>query len=238
MDFMQISIAQLVKWFEQQSQKGTFPYVSMDVGSFVMSDTDTERTLLYMGYRPWQGTLQTLGPLQARVLSGTVELNAVRCESVQSHAMLHYQSIGAVEQHRYMAGDRFGVDVWQAVDFSCSQDSLLLVQFVKSAQYRHHLCFDTLSLQLTRVSLRSRDDARLFNFIEVLARSSSPRCAALLERLTRSTVPEIAWRALEGISATAPQRAMALLQQYANSHPSSLISQRAQALLHPSLGIN
>jgi len=236
-NFMQMSIAQLVLWFEQALQKGAFPYVSMEAGSFVLSDSVAERTLLYMGCRPFQATLQTLGPLQGRVLAGEVELEAIRCEAVTAETQMHYRCSGNVERQCFGAGSSFSLDAWQAADFSCNTSALLLVQFSKSDDIRHHLCFDRHNLQLSRVSLRSHQDARLFNFIEVLARSSSERSANLLQQLTMSTVPEIAWRALEGVSARSPQQAMALLQQYAQKHPSPLIVQRAAKVLSPARGV-
>lgn len=235
---MQMSIAQLVHWFEQALQSGTFPYVSMEAGSFVLSESTAERTLLYMGRRPFQGTLQTLGPLQARVLVGEVELEQVRCEAVMTSTQIHYRCCSPqVERQSFDAGSAFSLDAWQAADFSCSTDALLMLHFSKSENNRHHLCFDKQSLQLSRVSLRSHQDARLFNFIEVLARSSGERSAKLLQQLTMSAVPEIAWRALEGVSARSPQQAMALLQQYAQHHPSALISQRSAQVLKPTQGV-
>ena len=232
-DFETASLCTLKAFFAQQENWAARNF-SLSQNSFVLSDSCSRRLVLYKGPVSFSGKLKNIGPLQLRLLRGALQIQTLKFKThtFNNGTSRGYTALEAIRQQQVCVEQQLNIDHWTAVDFFASADAIWLMQFTKSPDYATCVSFDAHSGRPERVSLLYHSHSRLFNYIEVLARSACERSEQALLKLTESPLDELAWRAIEGLHQRAPMLAIQQLHKFAAAHPSEVVQNRSAALVH------
>lgn len=209
---------------------------SLSKNSFVLQDSASSRLVLYKGPAVFGGKLKNIGPLQLKLLRGELQLQQLKFEEhIVNHGTAKgYKTKGEIGVYSVSSGQSCQIDHWTAIDFNASADAIWLMQFEKSIQYATCVTFSAATAQAERVSLLYHSHSRMFNFIEVLARSTCARSLQALLNITHSPLDELAWRALEGLHHRDPLRAQQQMQHFAIQHSSVVVRNRSKILIEQS----
>lgn len=231
-DFDQASLSNLKSYFARPENWATRNF-SLSKNSFVLFDSCSRRLVLYKGPVEFSGKLKNIGPLRLRLLRGELQLQSLPFVShtISKGTARGHSASGLLEVLEVSVDAQHQFDHWSALDFSASADAIWLMEFTKAPQFATCVTFDANSLKPERVSLLYHSHSRLFNYIEVLARSACERSLAALLKLAESSLDELAWRALEGLHHRSPALAARQFRQFATTHPSEVVRNRCAALI-------
>lgn len=222
-----------LKDFFSQPENWAARHFSLSKNSFVLSDSMSLRLVLFKGPVSFSGKLKNIGPLQLRLLRGELQIQKLgfKTDTTNNGTARSYNVTHAIEQQQVTVEQPLTIDHWTAIDFVASEDAVWLIQFTKSPQYTTCVSFDAANGKPERVSLLYHCHSRLFNYIEVLARSTCERSQQALLKLSESPLDELAWRAIEGLNQRAPVLADIQLRKFAITHPSEIVKNRSRTLV-------
>jgi hypothetical protein len=231
-DFDQANLSNLKTYFARPENWAARNF-SLSKNSFVLFDTSSLRLVLYKGPIEFSGKLKNIGPLRLRLLRGELQLQVLPfiTHTVSKGTARGYSASGAAQALNVSVDEHQQFDHWTALDFSASADAIWLMEFTKAPQFATCVTFDANSASPERVSLLYHSHSRLFNYIEVLARSACDRSLAALLKLAESSLDELAWRAIEGLHHRSPAIAAGQFQQFAATHASEVVRNRCAALI-------
>jgi len=231
-DFDTASLSHLKTFFARPEQWAARNF-SLSKNSFVLADSCSQRLVLYKGPVAFSGKLKNIGPLRLRLLRGELQLQTLTfaTHTVNNGTSRGHTAATSVEIKNLSAEQPLLLDHWTAIDFSASADAVWLMEFAKSPQYATCVTFDAASARPERVSLLYHSHSRLFNYIEVLARSACEHSQLALLKLAESSLDELAWRAIEGLHHRSPALATRQIHKFATAHPSEVVRNRCAALV-------
>ncbi len=232
LDFESADISTLKAFFAQPENWARRNF-SLSKNSFVLQDSASSRLVLYKGPAVFGGKLKNIGPLRLKLLRGELQLQQLKfAEHIANHGTAKgYETKSDVGLHSVPSGQTCQIDHWTAIDFNASADAIWLMQFEKSLQYTTCVTFSATTARAERVSLLYHSHSRMFNFIEILARSTCERSMLALLKLTNSPLDELAWRALEGLHHRDPALAQQQMQHFAGEHSSAVVRNRSKILM-------
>lgn len=230
-DFHSATLATIKEYFSNPKNI-TENAFSLAKNSFVLKDNKSERLVLYKGPTSFSDKLKSIGPVKILLLRGKMSLRIlpfIISTNIQGTAR-RYNTTSKIYNIHLVVNNVENFEYHDAMDMFSCEDAIWLMQFEKSAQHSTCITFNANSLQVDRVSLLYHSHSRLFNYVEVLARSTCNKSFDALKLLTASVLDELAWKAIEGLHHRDAAVAKQLLVEYAETHPSEVVQQRAAIL--------
>ncbi|WP_462151830.1 hypothetical protein [Pseudoalteromonas xiamenensis] len=167
------------------------------------------------------------GPVEIHVIQGEVKLKLVKLFNVDA------QHIGQIEVQKMpsaftlTAKDRVSIEGSYAINLLASSDAIWLVNLGKSTEQAYRIRITANDLAIHSIEYRYQRHERLLNFVNLLKLSGCKSSLNALIQLSRSSLFELAWQAIEGINSRSPERALMLLKQYQLFHANALVSHKA-----------
>ncbi|MCF6437527.1 hypothetical protein [Pseudoalteromonas sp. MMG022] len=207
-----------------------------DKSRLVLKDSPSHRLVLYKGPSCFGATLCNSAPHSLCVLQGALRIKQVTLEEklINNGTASIFRACGSATVSDLNPSDSIQVDYLQAFDYQASKDAYWLALYDKDVIHTKSVKLCAVTLEPIITSLLYQNHARLFNFIEVLARSTCEKSFQALLMLSASHIDELAWRAIEGIYLRDRYKASQLVREYQISHCSEVVRNRASAML-PSL---
>ncbi|WMN60618.1 hypothetical protein NI389_04215 [Pseudoalteromonas xiamenensis] len=167
------------------------------------------------------------GPVEFHVIEGEVKLKLVKLFNVDAQHIGQIEVQNMASAFTLNANDRVSVEGSYAINLSASSDAIWLINLGKSTEQAHRIRFDANHLTVKAIEYRYQRHERLLNFINLLTLYGGKSSLTALIQLSRSSLFELAWQAIEGIHSRSPERALALLKQYQLFHANAHVSHKA-----------
>ncbi|MEJ6475845.1 HEAT repeat domain-containing protein [Pseudoalteromonas piscicida] len=166
-----------------------------------------------------------------KLLKGSLQIRSLHVKKEHNGTTTYYLPCSSLSTTKLCVESVFHCEEDMAISIDTSSDSIWIEQYSKlsTSPYNVIICADT--MRTIQISLINHVDARLFNFIEILARSSCEDSLNALKQLINHYVDEVAWRAIEGLSSRSPDLLIPLLRKIESTHESKIVRNRAHQLL-------
>ncbi|CAH9064411.1 hypothetical protein PSECIP111854_03441 [Pseudoalteromonas sp. CIP111854] len=205
---------------------------SPDKNRLVLKDTASHRLVLYKGPSCFGATLCNSAAHSICLLQGSLRLKKVSLEERLTHNGTSSIIVanGPATITNLVQGDALQVAYLEAFDYHASSDAYWMALYDKEVNHTKSVKLCAVTLEPIITSLLYQNHARLFNFIEILARSTCEKSFQALLALSTSHIDELAWRAIEGIYLRDRYKAAQLVNEYKTAHCCEVIRNRAAAM--------
>ncbi|MBD1583595.1 hypothetical protein [Pseudoalteromonas sp. S16_S37] len=209
---------------------------SPDKNRLVLKDTQSHRLVLYKGPSCFGATLSNSAAHSVCLLQGALRIKrvALKEQFINEGTSQIFVATGGVTITSLEQGEALQMGYMEAFDYHSSSDACWMALYDKEVMHYKSVKLCAVTLEPIITSLLYQNHARLFNFIEILARSTCEKSFQALLALSKSQIDELAWRAIEGIYLRDPYKAAQLVSEYKSSHCCEVVRNRAACLM-PSL---
>ncbi|NOU52936.1 hypothetical protein HG263_20760 [Pseudoalteromonas sp. JBTF-M23] len=206
---------------------------SPDKNRLVLKDTQSHRLVLYKGPSCFGATVSNSAAHSVCLLQGSLRIKRVPLQEklVNEGTSQIFVANAGVTITSLEQGEALQIGYMEAFDYHASSDACWMALYDKEVAHCKSVKLCAVTLEPLITTLLYQNHARLFNFIEILARSTCEKSFQALLALSKSQIDELAWRAIEGLYLRDPYKAAQLVSEYKSSHCCEVVRNRAECLI-------